>query len=254
MNRCRVVLVGTQIAANVGSVARVMRNFGCTDLMLVAPQCDPRTEQARATATHHAEQLIESCRVVASLDDALADCVLVAGTSARTGGLFRRQTVGAPDEIAAHLVQAMAAGPVALVFGPERTGLDNDDVQRCHHLITIPADESYPALNLAQAAAVCVYEVRKAWLKGGPTAAPAEIATHAMQAGTFGRLREALRRARYLSDDERGEALMHALRHLIGRGGPSPMELRLLDGLARQIEWVLRFARLPDETEQGSQP
>ena len=56
MNRCRVVLVGTQIAANVGSVARVMRNFGCTDLVLVAPQCDVRTEQARATATHHADE------------------------------------------------------------------------------------------------------------------------------------------------------------------------------------------------------
>src|SRR4051795_9495670 len=148
MNRCRVVLVGTQIAANVGSVARVMRNFGCSDLVLVAPQCDPRTEPARATATHHAEELLEACRVVERLDDALADCVLVAGTSARTGGLYRRQTVGTPDEIASRLVESMSAGPVALVFGPERTGLENEDVMRCHHLINIPADESYTALNL----------------------------------------------------------------------------------------------------------
>src|SRR5262249_48174191 len=171
MDRCRVVLVGTQIGANVGSVARVMRNFGCSDLVLVAPRCNPRDEYARATATHHAEELLQGCCVVEHLDDALADCVLVAGTSARTGGLFRRQTVGPPDEIAGRLVRAMASGPVALVFGPERTGLDNDDVQRCHHLINVPTDETYPALNLAQAAAICVYEVRKAWLNRDETAA-----------------------------------------------------------------------------------
>src|SRR3954465_2809544 len=106
MNRCRVVLVGTQTAANLGSVARALRNFGCSDLVLVAPQCDPRDEHARATATHHADGLLETCRVVERLDDALADCVLVASTTARTGGLFRRQTVAAPDVVAAQLVPA----------------------------------------------------------------------------------------------------------------------------------------------------
>src|SRR5436305_56463 len=111
MNRCRVVLVGTQIAANVGSVARVMRNFGCSDLVLVSPKCDPRDEYARTTATHHAEGLLETCRVVERLDEALADCAVVAGTSARTGGLYRRQTVGPPEEIAARLVGSMSASP-----------------------------------------------------------------------------------------------------------------------------------------------
>jgi tRNA/rRNA methyltransferase len=249
MNRCRVVLVGTQIAANVGSVARVMSNFGCSDLVLVAPKCDPREEYARTTATHHAESLLETCRVVERLNEAIADCALVAGTSARTGGLFRRQTVGQPDEIATRLVESMSAGLVALVFGPERTGLENDDVLLCHHLIHVPTDESNPALNLAQAVAVCVYEVRNAWLRQSEPAAPREVAPWATQAHAFGLLRDALVQVRYLREDERGEALMHALRYLIGRAAPSPMEINLLIGLARQLNWVMRYAELPQDQE-----
>ncbi len=241
MNRLRVVLVGTQTAANAGSAARVMRNFGCSDLVLVSPQCDVRTEPARATATHHADELLETCRIVEHLDEALADCVLVAGTSARTGGLFRRQTVGPPDEIAEHLVEAMASGVAALVFGPERTGLDNDHILRCHHLISIPADETYPALNLAQAVAVCVYEVRRAWLRRTP-ALPAKVAPFAHQERMFEQLQDALRQVGYLQG-VRGEALMHALRHLIARAEPSPMEVNLLLGLARQLRWVMRSER-----------
>src|SRR5437763_401377 len=138
MHRCRVVLVGTQIAANLGSTARVMRNFGAPDLVLVAPEADRQDENARQTATYHASDLLERCRVVQTLDEAIADCVLAAGTSARTGGLFRRQPVAPPDEGAARLVGAVSGGPVALVFGPEPSGLSNDEVLRCRCLIHIP--------------------------------------------------------------------------------------------------------------------
>jgi tRNA/rRNA methyltransferase len=240
MDRCRVVLVGTQVAANLGSAARVMRNFGTSDLVLVAPQANRLDENARQTATHHAWELLENCRVVPALDDALAGCVLVAGTSARTGGLFRRQTVEPPDEVAVRLVEAMRAGPAALVFGPEPSGLTNEDVLHCQHLIHIPADESYPALNLAQAVAICLYEVRRAWLRsipGGDEPRRSPVAPQEAQERMFGQLHEALIQVRYLRG-ERGEALMHALRHLIVRALPSPMEVRLLHGLARQLRWV----------------
>lgn len=246
MKRLRVVLVGTQVAANLGSVARALRNFGCDDLALVAPECDPRDERARATATHHADGLLESCRAFDRLEDALADCVLVAGTTARTGGLFRRQAVADPDAVAGRLVAAMAGGPVALVFGPERTGLDNDAVRLCHHLVTVPTVEDYAALNLAQAVAICVYEVRRAWL-GRPEGERASVAPFAAQEAMFAQLHDALCQVRYLHDGARGEALMHALRHLIARAGPTPMEVNLLVGLARQLRWVRGHAALPDE-------
>ncbi len=251
MDRCRVVLVGTQIAANLGAVARLCRNFAAGELVLVAPQANRLDENARQVATHHAADLLETCRVVERLEEALADCVLAAGTSARTGGLYRRQTVAPPDEVAGHLVEAMASGPVALVFGPEPTGLSNEDVQRCGCLIHIPTDETYPALNLAQAAAVCLYEVRRAWLRRAepgtaartPWSQPAAAAPLAEQERMFAQLQEALEQVRYLRG-VRGEALMHALRHLIGRALPSGMEVRLLQGLARQLRWLAERADL----------
>jgi tRNA/rRNA methyltransferase len=119
--------------------------------------------------------VLDRCRVVGELGEAVADCVLVAATSARTGGLFRRQSVGAPDEVMPRVVEALAWGPVALVFGPEAGGLSNAEVTRCHCLVHIPADPSYPALNLAQAVAICLYELRRAWLRrAGPARPEAE--------------------------------------------------------------------------------
>jgi tRNA/rRNA methyltransferase len=251
MNRCRVVLVGTQIAANLGSVARVMRNFGASDLVLVAPGANRLDQNARQTATHHADDLLEGCRVVERLEEAIADCVLVAGTSARTGGLFRRQTVGAPEEVAERLIEATAGGPVALVFGPEQSGLSNDEVQLCHYLIHIATDDEHPALNLAQAVAICLYEMRRAWLRREVGACTdEEVAHHDQQAHLHAQLKKGLEEIRYLRR-VRGEALMHALRHLIGRARPSPMEVRLLYGLARQLHWVAAQAKL---TTKGDEP
>ncbi len=241
LSRCRVVLVRPQFAANVGAVARVMRNMGLSDLALVAPHADVSDRQARQLSTH-GESILDGARSVADLADALADCAVVAATSARRGGLFRRQSVGLPEEVAPLLVGALAAGPVAIVFGPERSGLRDEEVSRCHHLIHVPADPTYPALNLAQAAAICLYEVRRAWLRGQSDSLLSPqggVAPFADQERAFERLRVALEEIHYLYG-ERGAALMHALRHLIGRARPSPMEVRLLLGLARQIRWYVR--------------
>jgi tRNA/rRNA methyltransferase len=252
MNACRVVLVRTEVAANIGAAARVMRNMGAADLVLVAPRADHLSAGAEQLATHHGAEVLRRARVVPDLDAALADGVLAAATSARTGGLFRRQTVGPPEEVAPALAAAMAAGPVALVFGPEPHGLTNEELVRCGWQIHIPADEAYPALNLAQAVAVCLYELRRAWLAVGRAPAPRAVAAHVEQERMFARLEEALRQVRYLRG-VRGDALMHALRHLIGRALPSPMEVRLLLGLARQLRWVARRAGLEEEEEDLTQ-
>lgn len=231
----RVVLVRTEVAANLGATARVMRNFGLSDLVLVSPSADPRDLHARALATH-GEEILDRCRVVADLGEAVADCVLVAATSARTGGLFRKQSVGSPDEILPHVVEAMPSGPVALVFGPERTGLTNEEVSRCTYLIHIPTEEDCPALNLAQSVAVCLYELRRSVLRQTDLPAVQEVAPFAEQERMFAALRESLERIEYLFGPK-ADALMYGLRHLIGRARPSPMEVGLLTGLARQIQW-----------------
>jgi tRNA/rRNA methyltransferase len=148
------------------------------------------------------------------------------------------------------LAESLATGPAALVFGPEPNGLTNDEATRCHFLIHIPADPTYPALNLAQAVAVCLYELRRAWLRcttDPPLRPPA--APFAMQERMFTQMHSALERIHFLYG-EKGDALMHAFRHLIGRAGPTEMEVDVLFGLARQIHWFVdHHAGKPAESE-----
>lgn len=239
---CRVVLVRPQVAGNLGATARVMRNLSLTELVLVEPIADPNDPQARQLSTH-GEAILDHCRIVADLSEAVADCVLVVATSARLGGLFRRQTLGTPEEILPHLLEFMPHGPVALVFGPEPTGLTNTEISRCHYLLHIPTDATYPALNLAQSVAICLYELRRLWLRATVAETPAERpATFAEQERMFEKLREGLEAIHFLYGDK-AASLMHALRHLIGRAGPTAMEVDLLFGLARQLRWIAAQAK-----------
>lgn len=236
--RCRVVLVRPQFPGNVGSTARVMRNLGLSDLYLVGSGASPNWPDARRMAAH-GEIVLDQARTVAELGDALADCVLVVGTSARTGGPFRRQTVSTPDEIAPKLVEALELGPVALVFGPEASGLTDEEVARCHSLIHIPTDDAYAALNLAQAVAICVWELRRAWLAIHGTPPKRHMpAPFADLEQMLGQLQQALEEIHFLYEPK-GTAVMHALRHLLGRAQPTPMEVNVLRGLARQIRWYV---------------
>jgi tRNA/rRNA methyltransferase len=237
LDLCRVVLIETHYPGNLGATARVMRNLGLSELVLVRPIADPLDTQALQMSTH-GEPILRAARVVGTLDDAVGDCVLVVGTSARTGGLFRQQSVGVPDAIMPAVAEALRQRrPAALVFGPEPNGLDNDIVTRCHHLICIPTTQDYPALNLAQAVAICLYELRTALAPAESTVKlNSPLATFAEQDQMFKHLQAALTEIHFLYG-EKAEPLMHALRHLLGRARLSVMEVKLLLGLARQIRW-----------------
>jgi tRNA/rRNA methyltransferase len=146
------------------------------------------------------------------------------------------------------MIEALPAGPVALVFGPERTGLTDAEVTRCHHLIHIPASDDYPALNLAQAVAICLYELRRAWLRRSSDFSLSQaqpIAPFVDQERAFETLRIALEQVHFLYG-EKGPVLMHGLRHLLGRARLSPMEVRLLLGLARQLQWIVSQKDFPE--------
>jgi tRNA/rRNA methyltransferase len=231
---CRVVLVRTHVAGNLGATARVMRNLGLSDLVLVAPIADPTCREARRLSTH-GESILTNALIVPDLGSALSNCLVVAATSARIGKRIRGQ-FGAPEQIMPHLVEAMNPGPVALVFGPEPSGLTDEEIARCHWLLHIPTDVGYPALNLAQAVAICLHELRRAWLAQATTAPFMEAAPFAVQERMFAALREALEEIHFLYGPK-ADALMHALRHLIGRAQPTVQEVKLLHGLARQIHW-----------------
>jgi tRNA/rRNA methyltransferase len=241
LSNCRVVLVRTTVAANIGAAARVLCNMGLSDLVLVAPEADAADPRAEMLATHHAAAVLHSARVVSSFEEAVGDCLLVAATSANVGGLFRRQSVGTPDEVVPHLLRVLPTGPAALVFGPEPSGLTNEEVARCHYLIHIPTNPAWSALNLAQAVAIVTYTLRRAFLLQTTVDAPEPPASYAEQERMFEHLRAALTELHFLYG-EKADALMHALRHLIGRAGPTAMEVGILHGLARQIEWHVRNA------------
>jgi tRNA/rRNA methyltransferase len=236
LEHCRVVLIETHYAGNLGATARVMRNFGLYDLVLVSPIADRGEQNARQMSTH-GESILDAARIVTDLADAIGDCVLVVGTSAKSGGLFRRQTVGTPEEIMPHVVEVLRQDrPAAILFGPEPTGLSNGIVTRCQYLVQIPAEEEYASLNLAQAVAICSYELRKTWLNESTARTPQDLATVEAQEHMFRQLKTALEEIHFLYGDK-AESLMHAVRHLLGKARLTEMETKLLLGLARQIRW-----------------
>ena len=252
---CSVVLVRTKYPGNLGAVARAMANFGLRDLRLVAPEADPLSLEARALASH-GEPLLEQATWFDTLADAIADTVWVAGTSARSGGLFRRQNVLAVREGMPLARKASKRGRVAIVFGPEDHGLTNDEVSQCHYQLRIPASPEYPVLNVAQAVVITLYE----WLQTGRCDAeemeneegqsrnvardegcgqvsPA-LATTGDLATMYTHLESALRAVHFIWG-EKGDSVAHALRHLLYRAQPTELENKLLHGLARQLLWYV---------------
>jgi tRNA/rRNA methyltransferase len=238
LSNARVVLVRPHYPGNLGAVARVMCNFGLDQLALVTPYADPRSEEARRLSTH-GEHILDSATISSSLDEAVADCAVVVATSSNVDGVYRTHNYGRPDEVLPSLVAALSDAPCALVFGPEPSGLTNAEVARCHGLIRILTDSKYPSLNLSHAVAVCLYELRHLWLQaqGTAVAATQKPAPFADQERMFDSLRDALEAVHFLWGTK-SDSLMHAVRHLITRARPSPNEVRILFGLARQLRWV----------------
>lgn len=233
MSSLRVVLVRPQFAGNLGAVARVMHNFGFCDLVLVEPLASPDDPEARRWARRGAF-LLENVRIVSSLDLALEGCALTAATSASTRGVVRQTGLRTLRELAPRLNPANRQLPVAVVFGPESDGLTTAEIDRCHYLITIPTIPAYSALNLAQAVAITLYEISQAEPHPGftPPPAPNEVVERALK-----HLSDGLAAIHFVYG-EKGEFLMHALRHLIKRAEPSVAETKILHGLARQMLWI----------------
>ena len=238
----RIVLVGTSHPGNIGAAARAMKTMGLSRLFLVAPEAYPHREATALAAG--ADDVLDHAVVCADLDAALADCRIVLGCTARS----RRVALAehAPREAASMLVEAAALGPVALVFGRERTGLTNEELQRCHAAVHIPANPDYSSLNIAAAVQVLCYELRLALLAGAPAAAPVatdeQPATQGELEGFFGQLEQAL----HDIDFHKGRApelVMQRLRRLFLRAAPDPREVRILRGILADAQRMARLAR-----------
>lgn len=195
----RLVLLRPRNPDNVGAVARAMKNFGLSDWALVSPGF-PELDAAKKLAVH-ASDVLDRARIVERLDDAISDCVWVVGTSSRTVRGKRRLS---PKETAQEVVERAASGPVALVFGDERSGMSNEDVDRCHDLSAVAAEDAQPSLNLAQAALLYSYEVHQAFRERAPRkpAPEAVLASDQQVSGVEQALEKVLSSAGFLRVDE----------------------------------------------------
>lgn len=230
----RIVLVETSHPGNVGAVARAMKTMGLHDLCLVAPRSTFPHTQATARASG-ADDILAGARVESDLPAAIGDCSYVVGASARTRG--GRWPVIDPRTCALRVAERLPAQVVAIVMGPEQSGLTNDDLARCHDIVHIPAAPEYGSLNLAMAAQVICYELRMAMLarSNGDSAAPAPEqrdappATAAEIEGFQGHLEDLLTQSGFLRPDHPRQ-LKRKLRRLFMRAELDRNEINILRG------------------------
>lgn len=233
----RIVLVGTTHPGNIGATARAMKNMGLMELVLVNPRSFPHADaSARASG---AEDILQATRVMSSLGEALADCCFVAATSARS------RTIGwptsLPRECAARLADESEHGVAAVVFGPEKSGLTNEDLDRCHTLLTIPTVPGFSSLNLAMAVQIICYELRMLDLQ---VAAPGVQRDTPLASGEdlerfYEHLQQVLTDSGFL-DPDNPRQLMRRLRRLFIRAEPDCNEINILRGILVALDPAAR--------------
>jgi TrmH family RNA methyltransferase len=215
-----------------------MANFGLTDLVLVAPTANPAAHQARLMATNGIP-ILDTARLVEQFDDAVADCGMVLGTSAKTVGPFRETAGGMPDELFPSFVNSLREGPAAIVFGPEPHGLTTAELGRCHALLHLPTHPTHPALNLGLGVGICLYELRRHIGRGREMELKRGAAPFADFDRSIEHLREALAAVGYLHG-QKADSLMMAFRHMLAKAAPTPQEVKMIHGLARQLLYLAK--------------
>lgn len=237
LKNIRVVLIHTTHPGNIGAAARAMGNMGLSQLYLVRPRRFPDAEaSARAT---DAVQLLEQAVVVDTLQQAIADCPLVIGTTARLRSI-RWPQLPAPEAML-RAAQESKAAPVALVFGRESRGLTNDELDRCNYLVRIPVDEACSSLNLASAVMVLAYELRKAvmeiefGLETLPSIADAEpLATAEELHRLFDHFQAVMEELEFAKGNP--VKLMRKLIRLFNRARPTSQEVSILRGFLTAVQ------------------
>jgi len=239
----RIVLVETSHPGNIGAAARAIKNMGLAELVLVRPRQFPHPEAtARASG---ADDLLARARVVPDLATALSDCGLVIATTARERDQYFR--VLDARTAALRLVSASGEQPVAVVFGAERSGLSNEELNAAHALLRIPANPEYSALNLAMAVQIVAYEIlcaRRAAVPPPPEArAPAEpLATPQEMERLYAHLALVLEEIDFRDRTQRGTHLMNRLRRLLQRAELDTNEANILRGILTAVQQQRRRA------------
>ncbi|MCC8464083.1 tRNA (cytosine(32)/uridine(32)-2'-O)-methyltransferase TrmJ [Photorhabdus bodei] len=235
LENIRIILVETSHTGNMGSTARAMKTMGLTNLYLVNPLVLPDSHAIALSAG--ASDVIGHATIVDSLDKALAGCGLVIGTSARARTLS--WPVVEPRECGERSVQEAAHASVAIVFGRERVGLTNEELQKCHYHLNIPTNPEYGSLNLAMAVQLVSYEIRMAYLarqdKNEQKTDEVEYPLTDDMERFYHHLESVLNDSGFIRKAHPGQ-IMNRLRRLFTRARPEAQELNILRGILSSVE------------------
>jgi tRNA/rRNA methyltransferase len=238
LGHIKIILVEPAGTLNIGAVARVMKNMGLNNLILVNPHCDPLDAEALKMAVH-ADDVLRNAQVVDSLPVALAGCQRAIATTARPRDLNIQ--LEAPRNALPWLLDS---SPSALIFGPEDRGLSNSELNFAQRFVKIPANPNYSALNLSHAVGICAYELWQASLSEEVIESdPTEVVSVEVLESYYQQMESVLLKMGYLFPHT-AASRMEKLRGLFNRVGMSPTELGLLRGIFQKMAWALQY--LPD--------
>jgi len=236
----KIVLVEPAGPLNIGSIARVMKNMGLQQLVVVNPQCDIHSDESKQMAVHAIDLLLQAS-IVQTLPEALDGCQRIVATTARKRRLSL--DIHCPQQILPWLLTSSTA----IMFGPEDRGLSNEELYYAQACLQIPTSSDYPALNLAQAVTICCYELRQLILHQAKVVdsppplspvlnSPKDLAPFQQKEEFFQALETALLDIGYLYPHT-AKARMQKLRLLFNRTQLSSQEVALLRGMIRQVHW-----------------
>lgn len=238
LSNIRIVLSRPIYGGNIGAVCRAMSNMGLSDLAIAGSTVADMNE-ARKMACW-ADQILKSRREMQTLVEAISDCTLVMGATARQG--LYRQHAKTPREWIPTILETAKTGKVALLFGPEDNGLNNDELALCSQLIEIPSCPEYRSLNLSHAVMICAYEIYTASGCFEPKQEKSPEATSILKERMFAMWEQTLLDIGFMKDDK-AKHMMLGVRRIFSRGQLTQDDVRILMGIARQATWCAREMR-----------
>jgi tRNA/rRNA methyltransferase len=226
-----VVLHRPRYPENIGSAARAMWNMGLRHLVVVSPE-NFNLVQVLKLATHEAAHIVKQAQHCHHLQEALSGCHYVVGTTARLGK--QRQVIQKPEHLANHLIPISQRNRIAVLFGPEDSGLANEDIRNCHALLNIPT-AGFSSINLAQAVMIVSYALYTAGLENTAAHVPRLASRHELD-GMYEQLKDILVRISYVNP-ENPDYFMNNLRRFFTRMQLRAKEVTIIRGLCRQVDW-----------------
>jgi tRNA/rRNA methyltransferase len=238
MKNISIVLYKPKYAGNIGSVARAAKNMGISNIMVVGTAGFDR-EEMQQRSTHLAADVLDKIQYFEHIDEGLGSFNYIVGTTARLGKA--RGPFLSPRTVAGKITDISRKNKVALLFGPEDTGLSNDELRYCHAVVTIPTSREFTSLNLSHAVMILCYEIFFASSTAAKEVTP-KLALSAELEGMYGQIKTLLAQSGFLNPENPDYWMMH-LRRFFTRAGLLSREVKIIRGICRQLEWYAQHKK-----------